>query len=143
LKDWPLGLLDYASIDKEKDLVASDNIYTHVIRETYNVLWNERHKWYYLEDQQPDEVLMFKTFDTHATRGHARGEFLQMRHSRIDLGFNTWEVCPHAAFADPLAPPDVRLRESFECLSAVIYPEGSHASNTYEEVHLFLPAASS
>ncbi|PGH08511.1 hypothetical protein AJ80_07831 [Polytolypa hystricis UAMH7299] len=118
LKDWPLGLLDYTSMDTERDLVASDNIYPHVIRETYNVLFNERHKWYYLENQQADEVLVFKGFDTHATRGHAR-------------------VCPHAAFADPLAPATARPRESFECQSVVIYPEGSAASNTYEEVYHF------
>lgn len=74
LEDWPLALLDYTSINKDRDLVASDNIYTHVIRETYNVLFNEQHKWYYLENQQPDEVLMFKTFDTYAAKGHARGE---------------------------------------------------------------------
>ncbi|OJD10912.1 hypothetical protein AJ78_08200 [Emergomyces pasteurianus Ep9510] len=72
LQDWPLGLLDYTSLDNPRDLVASDNIYPHVIRETYNVIFNEQHKWYYLEDQQPDEVLVFKGFDTHATRGHAR-----------------------------------------------------------------------
>ncbi|RDW85280.1 hypothetical protein BP6252_02870 [Coleophoma cylindrospora] len=115
LQDWPLGLVDYKSIDKDSDLVASDNIYTHVIRETYNVLYNPKHKWYYLENQQPNEVLMFKTFDTHATKGFAR-------------------VCPHASFQDPLAPPTVRPRESFECLSAVLYPEGSADMNTYEEL---------
>lgn len=66
-------MLDYRSLDKENDLVASDNIYTHAIRETYNVLYSESHKWYYLEDQQPDEVLIFKTFDSLATKGNARG----------------------------------------------------------------------
>ncbi|KAH7310950.1 hypothetical protein BKA65DRAFT_518344 [Rhexocercosporidium sp. MPI-PUGE-AT-0058] len=115
LKDWPLGLLDYTSIDIQRDLVASDNIYTHVMRETYNVLHNPKHRWYYLEDQQPDEVLIFKTFDTNATKSHAR-------------------VCPHAAFCDPAAPDDVRPRESFECLSAVLFPEGSADGNTFEEV---------
>ncbi|KKZ61378.1 hypothetical protein EMCG_03984 [[Emmonsia] crescens] len=115
LQDWPLGLLDYTSIDNTRDLVASDNIYPHVIRETYNVIFNGRHKWYYLEDQQPDEVLVFKGFDTHATRGHAR-------------------LCPHASFTDPLAPATARPRESFECQSVVIYPEGSAINNTYEEI---------
>ncbi|KAG4438248.1 hypothetical protein IFR05_006276 [Cadophora sp. M221] len=115
LKDWPLGLLDYTSVDVQRDLVASDNIYTHVVRETYNVLHNANHSWYYLEDQQPDEVLIFKTFDTNATKGHAR-------------------VCPHAAFCDPTAPDGARPRESFECLSAVLFPEGSADGNTYEEV---------
>jgi hypothetical protein len=73
LQDWPLALLDYTSLDNERDLIASDNVYTHVIRETYNVIHNEKHRWYYLENQQPDEVLLFKTFDSRATKGNARG----------------------------------------------------------------------
>jgi hypothetical protein len=72
LKDWPLALLDYTSINKDRDLVPSDNVYTHIILETYNVLFNEQHRWYYLEDQEPDEVLLFRSFDTLARKGHAR-----------------------------------------------------------------------
>ncbi|KAL3479805.1 hypothetical protein BJX99DRAFT_221806 [Aspergillus californicus] len=114
LQDWPLALLDYTSLNTQRDLVASDNIYTHVIRETYNVLHSDRHRWYYLENQQPDEVLLFKTFDSLSSKGNAR-------------------VCPHAAFRDPLAPENVRPRESFECQAIVIYPEGSLKDNVYEE----------
>ncbi|EUC45992.1 hypothetical protein COCMIDRAFT_25872 [Bipolaris oryzae ATCC 44560] len=114
LQDWPLALMDYTSLDKARDLISSDNIYVHRIRENYNVLWNKRHKWYFLEDQQPNEILVFKTFDTHATKGHAR-------------------LCAHASFRNPLAAPTARPRESFECLSVVIFPEGSAASNSFEE----------
>jgi hypothetical protein len=72
LQDWPLALMDYTSLDKSRDLVSSDNIYVHRIRENYNVLWNRDHRWYFLESQEPNEVLVFKTFDTHATKDHAR-----------------------------------------------------------------------
>jgi hypothetical protein len=71
--------MDYASLDKERDLICSDNIYVHRIRENYNVLWNEKHKWYFLEEHQPNEILVFKTFDTHAAKGHARCTFTTIR----------------------------------------------------------------
>ncbi|RYN16987.1 hypothetical protein AA0119_g11274 [Alternaria tenuissima] len=75
LEDWPLALMDYTSLNKAHDLIASDNIYVHRIRENYNVLWNKEHQWYFLENQQPHEILVFKTFDTHATKGHARRKY--------------------------------------------------------------------
>jgi hypothetical protein len=84
LEDWPLALLDYRSLDTMRDLVPSDNIYTHVVCESYNVIWNESHRWYFLGQQQKDEVLMFKTFDTYAAKGHARGESKNARRSEIE-----------------------------------------------------------
>lgn len=75
LEDWPLALMDYRSLDRTRDLVPSDNIYTHVIRETYNVLRNESHQWYFLDGQNVDEVFLFKTYDSYAAKGHARGMY--------------------------------------------------------------------
>ncbi|CAN9139416.1 unnamed protein product [Alternaria alternata] len=117
LEDWPLALMDYTSLNKAHDLISSDNIYVHRIRENYNVLWNEEHKWYFLENHQPHEILVFKTFDTHATKGHAR-------------------LCAHAAFQNPMVASTARPRESFECLSVVIFPKGTAGEDTREEVRL-------
>jgi hypothetical protein len=64
LKDWPLGVCDFRSLDVSRDLIASDNILPHMVGETYNVLHNKRHRWYYLKDQMPNEVLIFKSFDS-------------------------------------------------------------------------------
>jgi hypothetical protein len=64
LRDWPLGVCDFRSIDLTRDLIASDNILPHRIAETYNVLHNERHQWFYLKDQMPNEILVFKSFDS-------------------------------------------------------------------------------
>ncbi|KAF2261847.1 hypothetical protein CC78DRAFT_619041, partial [Lojkania enalia] len=114
VQDWPLALMDYRSLDVFRDLIASDNIYMHKIRENYNVLYNKRHRWYFLEDQQPYEVFVFRTFDTYAAKGHAR-------------------TCPHAAFQNPLTSATARPRESFECLSVVLYPEGTAEDSPYEE----------
>lgn len=43
--------------------MPTDNVYPHVVSETYNVLHSERHRWYYLREQQPDELYLFKSFD--------------------------------------------------------------------------------
>lgn len=112
LQDWPLGLCDYSSINPQRDLVPSDNIYTHIVTETYNVYHDNAHRWYFLGDMKPNELLVFKSFDTMAAEGNAR-------------------VCPHAAFEHPETPANARLRESIECLVYVIYPERrSTASRT-------------
>jgi hypothetical protein len=115
LHDWPLGLLDYTSVDTKKDLVASDNIYPHIVSETYNVHHNPAHRWFYLSGQMPHEILVFKSFDSKASKGNAR-------------------VCPHAAFENSSATLSARRRESFECLAMVIFPEGTGDVQEVEEV---------
>ena len=77
LQDWPLGLCDYSSIDPQRDLVPSDNIYTHVVTETYNVYHHHSHRWYFLGDMKPNELLVFKSYDSMAAEANARGT-LQM-----------------------------------------------------------------
>jgi hypothetical protein len=106
LYDWPLGVLDYTSINCALDLIASDNVYHHQVTETYNVFFNQSHRWFYLSQHQPNEILLFKAFDSLRRPDVAR-------------------VCPHAAFYNPLAPPNSRLRESIECLNLVLYPKGT------------------
>ena len=58
-------MCDYTSMIPDVDLVASDNIYPNlVMSETYNVLHRDQHRWYYLSRMQPDELLVFKSFDS-------------------------------------------------------------------------------
>ena len=76
LQDWPLGVLDYTSLDVTNDLIASDNIYPYEIKENYNVFYNPKHHWCYLSDHEPNELLLFKAFDTERGPGVARGELM-------------------------------------------------------------------
>ena len=57
-------MLDYRSVDKDSDLIAADVIYPHYVGESFNVFHNNDHKWFYLSDQMPEEVLVFKSFDS-------------------------------------------------------------------------------
>ncbi|KAH9909790.1 hypothetical protein F4778DRAFT_775704 [Xylariomycetidae sp. FL2044] len=63
VEDWPLGLCDGSSIH-ETDLVESDHVRRHYIGSTLYLLDRPRHRWYWLSRQSPDEIAMFKNFDS-------------------------------------------------------------------------------
>ena len=74
LHDWPLGLCDFRSINPTKDLIASDNIYPHIVAETYNVFYRPSHQWYYVDGMLPSEILCFKSYDSRTTLETAQGK---------------------------------------------------------------------
>jgi hypothetical protein len=98
--DFPLAVCDAGSVRFE-DLVPSDLIYPHRVGETYQVLYNPGHRWYYAPEMQPNEALLLKCFDS-KTDGRAR-------------------FAPHTAFSDPFAPSDAAPRESIEVRTLVFH----------------------
>ncbi|KAJ3579853.1 hypothetical protein NPX13_g712 [Xylaria arbuscula] len=64
LRDYPLILCDYFSVEKDRDLRASDLIFPHYLGEQYLCQYNPRHEWYYVSDQQPNECWLFKCHDS-------------------------------------------------------------------------------
>jgi hypothetical protein len=94
LRDSPLAMCDARTV-APSDLVASDLIYRDRKGETYAVVYNPAHRWFYVPDMQPNEALLLKCYDS-AQDGRAR-------------------LSPHGAFVDPTAPADNILpRESIE-----------------------------
>jgi len=108
LYDWPLGVLDYTSINCALDLIASDNVYNHQVTETYNVFFNQNHRWFSETRRRPRYAGCPSALPFYP-----------------DVSQCVLIVCPHAAFYNPLAPPNPRLRESVECLNLVLYPKGT------------------
>jgi hypothetical protein len=100
LRDAPLAVCDARSV-APGDLVPSDLVYRDRVGETYGVLFNPRHRWFYVPDMQPDEALLLKCYDS-ATDGRAR-------------------FAPHTAFEDPTVGPDVAPRESIELRTFVFH----------------------
>jgi hypothetical protein len=96
----PLALCDFHSA-QNGDFVASERRAKERIGELELVLYNPDHCWYYFPEQQFDESLLLKTFDS-ATDGPAR---------RV----------AHTAFANPLAPTDAPPRESIESRLLVFF----------------------
>ncbi|KAI1184276.1 methyltransferase [Nemania serpens] len=78
--------------------------------ETMGVLANEAHKFYYVKDMTPDEVLLLKCYDSWG-EGEPGG--------KKGLAVRT----PHTAFEDPDTPADAKPRESIEVRALVFYEE--------------------
>ncbi|KAI0593546.1 hypothetical protein F4775DRAFT_607624 [Biscogniauxia sp. FL1348] len=100
--DWPLGVCESASVNKDADLVPTDNVWSYSVSETYNVFHNPGHIWYYVSNQTPEDVLLFKGFDNAE-------------------GVSTF--CPHAAFKLDTADDITQMRESVECAVLLVYPK--------------------
>jgi hypothetical protein len=48
------------TVNSEEDLVASDQVFPRHVVENIQVHFNLEQKWYYLRDQRPDELWLFK-----------------------------------------------------------------------------------
>ncbi|KAK0116361.1 hypothetical protein ONS95_013381 [Cadophora gregata] len=92
--DNPLALCDGETIDEE-DVVEVDHITKLYHGNTMYGLYAPKHKWYYLNHQRPDELHIFKIFDS------ASGSF-------------------HTSFLHRQIPKDAPPRESFEARFLII-----------------------
>jgi hypothetical protein len=77
-----------------EDWIATDLVYPERTGEIYRVAFNPAHRWYYVPNLQPEEILLLKTYDS-ATDGSAR-------------------YMPHSAFDDPATKPGTAKRQSIE-----------------------------
>ncbi|KZO90308.1 hypothetical protein CALVIDRAFT_522936 [Calocera viscosa TUFC12733] len=71
IRDYPLAVADYRSINPETDLQPTDLIYPTRIGETYQVRYGDHQKWYYIKDQKPDDVLLLKCYESEVEPGRA------------------------------------------------------------------------
>ena len=79
----------------DADWLGTDLKYPDRTGEVYRVAFNPEHRWFYVPNLQPDEILLLKTFDS-AKDGRAH-------------------YMPHTAFADPATVPGTEKRQSIEC----------------------------
>jgi hypothetical protein len=100
LLDSPLAIADARTVSPD-DLVASDLIYPQRVGETYQVLFNDAHRWFYVPQMLAEEALLLKCYDS-LTDGRSR-------------------FAPHTAFTDPTTPADALPRESIEIRSLVFH----------------------
>ena len=96
-----LGVADATSVP-DSDLVPVQLVYPDRVGETYTVRPNPDHRWHYLSEQTPREVLLIKCFDSKVD-GRAR---------RV----------PHSAFVDE-ANAGESPRESIEVRALVFHPD--------------------
>ncbi len=96
----PLAICDGRTIPN-RGFVPIQRRYSHRTAETYHISYHQDHLWYYFPDMTPDEVIVFKVFDS----DHSKG-----------VPFTA-----HTAFDDPNTPIDARLRESVESRALVLF----------------------
>jgi len=75
-----MAYLDPHSVDKNKDLLAVDEVFITVANEVYQLHHNPGHKWYYVPDQLESEIAIFNAFDSE------RGQEKAVPHCSFDLG---------------------------------------------------------
>ena len=98
--DFPLALCDTRSLTTA-DLVDAERRAPNHTGEIQLALHSDEQRWFYFSRMRPDEVLLFKTFDS------------------IDAGVNPCSI--HSAIRLPDAPADSKPRESIEARALVFY----------------------
>ncbi len=96
----PLAVADAKSVDMDDFLVA-ERRYPHRVGQTYRLIFNPRHRWYYFPRMQRDEALVFKVYDSE-TDGRAR-------------------FTPHSSFDDPTTPAGAQARQSIEARALAFF----------------------
>ncbi|RXW23712.1 hypothetical protein EST38_g2130 [Candolleomyces aberdarensis] len=99
----PLALADWRSVDGNHDLLDTRRVLEGaVVPEPngglYNVRHNEKHQWYYLSNQTPEEVTFIQCCDSKVVEEGAAGA----------VG------APHTSFNDTRSPPEAPRRQSIE-----------------------------
>lgn len=100
VENYPLALCDVRSIDR-KDMVEAERRAPNHTGEISLATYNPDHRWVYFSNMRPDEVLLFKTFDS------------------IEQGRTNCSIHTAINLAD--APANARPRESIESRAFAFY----------------------
>ena len=91
------------------DPAAAMNIDGYEVKgETYAIVPNKKHQFYYCKDMEPDEVMFIKCFDSRS-EGQPGGK----------KGIAA--LTPHTAFIDPNTPEGAKPRQSIEVRCLIFY----------------------
>lgn len=114
--DYPLAICDGSTVVPD-ELVLVDHVKRTYIGESVYPLYNPSLRWYYLNEQTKDEVLLLKMSDTNSKAG---AKCVQP----TEIGENVLTLigCPHTAFRHTLVPEDAMPRESIE-VRALVFSE--------------------
>jgi len=75
-----MAYCDAKTMDPMNDLLAVDEVFPTVANEVYQVLYNPKHRWYYIPDQLDSEVAIFAGYDS------CQGQGFSVPHCSFDLG---------------------------------------------------------
>ena len=98
----PLTVADSRFVDLDADLVTIRLVLPDSESSLYYLNYNPGYQWYYLADQTPEEVVLFKCFDSDVDKAR---------------------LAPHSAFLDRTSPADAPQRQSIEVRALVFDTE--------------------
>jgi hypothetical protein len=110
VRDRPLALCDRRTVSADEfvetdiEHYGDDTTKPHHVGQIYSLRYSPKHRWFYVADMQPSEVLLFKCYD-----------------SLSDVARFT----PHTGFTNPSCPSEFVPRESIEARTLVVYPPTS------------------
>jgi len=100
--DWPLALCDYTSIDTEHDITVADLLHVNRVGENQLLYRNEQHKWYFIEGQQLDDLMVFRNVDSTGRRASKHRDYsLNIYEKRIIFADLVLAEAFHCAFFNP------------------------------------------
>ncbi|TDZ67343.1 Hydroxylase/desaturase asaB [Colletotrichum trifolii] len=102
-EDIPFAVCDPKTNTDLGDVVAVDRITPQAAKELAYFAWNPEHRWYWLSNQTPDEVVIMTQYDTHPPGG-------------------MFNIVPHAAFRNGAARAGCPPRQSVEARFIVLEP---------------------
>jgi len=97
----PLAIADAKSVAFE-DFLLAERRYPNRVGQTYRLMYNPNHRWYYFPQMRREEALVFKVYDSEKD-GRAR-------------------FTPHTSFEDPQSPPGAPSRQSIEARALAFFP---------------------
>jgi hypothetical protein len=95
-----------------------DVLYPNYLAENRMVHFNENQRWYWLPDQSPNEILVFKAVDSDNFGSSRKSPLLCITFSDAD-----WLACPHGAFPLPSKEGNHPVRESIDVRLLVMYAD--------------------
>lgn len=111
-----MALCDLTTFD-ENDLAALDEVHKDDVLEGYQLYYRPTQRWYYLKDQLPTELVVFKTGDS-IVRGAGKAA---LRNGDLRCYLLMLAPVPHGSFENPICPDGEPPRESIEFRILVAY----------------------
>ncbi|CAF3710780.1 unnamed protein product [Rotaria sp. Silwood1] len=119
--DYPLAVADFRSIHVLNDLIPTTLVYPPPLPngETYSLVHNPQHRWYYWSKMTPDEVMLLKCYDS-ASRALS---MVKTSAAQVDktLLSDVAGLTPHTAFYDDQSAKDGPSRQSIEVRALIFY----------------------
>lgn len=127
--DSPLAVCDYRTV-ADDDRVPTDIIFPDYLGETYNFWPNSEHRFYYIDQQLPEEAWMIKCFDSATEDDPQIAQCMSFPsfgyHRCIAVITNFITVTPHVSFPySRKTDYSSTMRESVEVRAFVFYKEAT------------------